>query len=257
MNEIIEEMQLMEQLMGKNNFPKPTYLYQQGYGKDLKNEIENLRKATNSKQALMFDKLQCASGRKLIESYELLLEKNKPIGQAFEGLVIVDFTGLTFEELPDFVEYLKNHVKKNNYIFTTQLSMENTEEELSMLRNILERHFFVRVIEAKPYSPKEQFGVIMDCFFEYEQSGIDIEVSSEIELLLMEQLEKKEWQSTQAVLFQLKNTVTAAVYEAIMTEKNKRVTIDETFVLKMLGSLEEKQERRRRIGFAVGGFENE
>ena len=42
-----------------------------------------------------------------------------------------------------------------------------------------------------------------------------------------------------------------------MTEKNKRVTIDETFVLKMLGSLEEKQERRRRIGFAVGGFENE
>ena len=155
MNEIIKEIQLMDSLVGSGYIPKPTYLYLQGYGKDLKNDIEDLREATKSRQALIFDKLQCSTGRSLIEDYEVLLEKNKPLGQEFEGLVLVDLNGLEGEELTGFVEYLSSKTNRNKYIFMIQDGAGREE-----IKTLLERYFFIRQIEAKAYSPEEQYGVI-------------------------------------------------------------------------------------------------
>lgn len=253
MNEIIREMKLMEQVKGTAYFPMPTYLYLQAYGKDLKEDIEDLAKATKSKQSLIFDKLKCNPGRSLIDDFEVLLEKNKPLGQEFEGLVLIDFTGFEESELSSFAEYLKGKQYRNTYIFTIQMQAYNMQE----IKKILEKNFFLRVVEAMPYSTKDLYYAIFDYIRVCEYNGIDLEFTEDGQDSVRKHLAEREWQKEDDVIFRLRNAVAAAIYEQMVSSQSKHMEIDEEFITQMFEKLEEKQEPKRRIGFCVGGFENE
>ena len=252
MNEIISEMKLMEQLMGKGNRPTPTYFYLQGYGKELKNDVEQLAEATGNKKTLVFDRAQHNLSKTLIEDYSLSLERNKSLGQEFEGLVLVDFTGLENEEIPGFIEYLSNKRNKITYIFTMQDSFK-----APYMKKLLENHFFIREIEAKPYSAEEQYAAIQDRLKQFECSGIQITVDVNAKETFLNQLEQKEWEKGESVLLRLENAISAVVYEHLVSTQSKQLELDGRLVSEMFKSMEDKPEKKRRIGFAVGGFENE
>lgn len=252
MNEIVLEIELMEQLMGKGNGPKPTYFYVQGYGKDLKNDIEQLAKVTQSKKTVVFDRVVHNMQHSIVEDYKVIIEKNKSLGQEYEGMVLVDFTDLELDELPGFVEYLANTQNRINYIFTIQ---DTREKEY--VKKLLEQNFFIREIESKPYSAEEQFAAIQEGLKQFEEGGIQVKLSSSVEESLLKQLEEKEWEKGDAVLFRLKNAISAVIYESLVSKQSNSLEIGESLVSEMFERLETKTEKKRRIGFAVGGFENE
>ena len=98
---------------------------------------------------------------------------------------------------------------------------------------------------------------VFDYFRVCEYNGIDLEITKDGKDCIREYVEEKEWQKEDNVIFRLRNTVAAAIYEKMVSSQSKQMEINEEFISRMFEGMEEKLETKRKIGFCAGGFENE
>lgn len=150
------------------------------------------------------------------------------------------------------MEYLSTQTKQQHYIFT----MKESEDTVS-IQNVLEQYFFMRKIEAKPYSVEEQSEIFSAVLEQYASSGIKIYWQEGSEERINGCLRECIWKTQDSVSFRLKNAISAVLYEKIIEASSTEIVIDEEFVEQTFSGLKEKKEQRRQIGFTMGGFDYE
>lgn len=252
MNEIIREMKCMETLMGLASILRPIYFYIQAYGKELKDELKTLAELMGQTRYLVFDRMSLSGNQSYISSLEALLDKHKPLGQHYEGCILVDFTGWEdMEQIADFVAYL-SQCQGHQYLFTMKDSMDTV-----LIQQVLEQYFFVRPIRAELYTIEEQYAAIKEEIERCQIEQIKITMKRGTDKLIRSRLERCDWKPDQSVLFRLKNAVDGAIYDALLRTGSTQVVMDEELVNQMFRQLQEKQEDKIKIGFVVGGMEHE
>ena len=247
MNEIIKEIRLMKNLIGANDIPRPTYMYIQAYGKDIRTDMEELAGEMGYRQYVVFDRMTGSQGKKCVEAYNMLMEKKKPLGQSYEGCALIDFTGMDdLEDIADFISYLSLQGDTGTYIFTMS-ETRNTDS----IQDVLEQYFFVRKIVAAEYSLDEQCDVVEEELRKYVSLNANIQMEKGVRSALMAQLAKCKWKTSDMVKLRLKNIVSKAVYEAIVLNQSADMVVDNEFISHMFESQNGRIEEKSTFGFCI------
>lgn len=249
MNEIIKEIRLMKSLVGDNHIPKPTYMYIQAYGKDIREDMEELATELGYRQYAVFDRMSCSQGKKYVDAYNILMEKKKPLGQSYEGCILIDLTGMDeLEDIIDFISYIGMQKDTCSYIFTM-----NETKNTGLIQEVLEQYFFVRKIVASKYSLDEQCKTIEEELQKYIASNINISFGEGIRELLLQHLEQCKWKTMDMVKHKLKNMVAKAVYDAIVLNESTDIVVDGEFIADMFEGQNVRAEEKSTFGFCIGG----
>lgn len=249
MNEILRELKLMKNLAVSINIPKPTYMYVKLYGRDIRNDMGELAKEMGYGKYIIFDRMSVSQGKKYVDAFNIIMEKEKPLGQSYEGCVLVDFTGMNeIEDIAEFISYLGQQNDKSAYIFT----LEETKNTV-LIQEELERYFFVRKIIAEEYSVEEQCELVERELKLHAKSNIDIHIEECVHEALLLHMAKCQWKASDMVELKLKNIVAKMIYETIVDTRNKDIVIDESFIKKMFETLNVRTEEKSTFGFCIGG----
>lgn len=169
------------------------------------------------------------------------LERHADTGKEFTGCSLIEISKDTLmkDELPEFLEYLKENEKRLYYLFT----IKNAKDAVSV-QKCIEQYFFTRIVYAEEFSIEEQFEIIRNTCEKY---GFSIDHKEQI--LIMRGLKDRKWKANEHVEFILQNAARAVIYEAILEDKTKERLMSAELSMELLENLQKKTEKEKVFGF--------
>lgn len=229
--------------------PIPNYLYIQRYGRKAQDQMDEILVKIGKKDWFLFktEEESCKEG--LIKNFSMNLRKYADTGKEFTGCSLVEISKETLrkDELPEFLEYLKENENRLYYLFT----IKNAKDAVSV-QKCIEQFFFTRIVYAEDFSIEEQFDIIRNTCEEY---GFGINRKERI--FIMRGLKNRKWKTNEHVEFILQNAARAVIYEAILEDKTKERLMSAELSIKLLENLRKKAETEKTFGFQQIEFEKQ
>lgn len=238
-NNLVKEIEkIVAQRKGNQLFlPTPTYLYVKHFGRDIENCMEEITALMGETEYFVFKTGRIQKTESLLRCFLMELEKHSLLGKEYAGCVLVELAPETeTEELVDFLDYAENS-KQIKFLFSTK----EREEEM---QELLERHFFVRVVKGQAYSCEEQLGVLEDAFEDYR-----FKLEPEAKEIFKSALEEKEWQENDMVMNRIQNIAKNLVYEKMLEEGNHICSISKEDAEAAVKKFPKETQKRNIIGF--------
>lgn len=221
--------------------PIPNYLYIQRYGRKAQEQMDKILQNIGKKDWFFFRTEEQSSEGKLIKKFSMDLERHADTGKEFTGCSLIEISKETLmkDELPEFLEYLKENEKRLYYLFT----IKNAKDAVSV-QKCIEQYFFTRIVYAEEFSIEEQFDIIRNTCEKY---GFSIDHKEQI--LIMRGLKDRKWKADEHVEFILQNAARAVIYEAILEDKTKERLMSAELSMELLENLQKKTEKEKVFGF--------
>lgn len=229
--------------------PIPNYLYIQRYGRRAQEQMDKILLKIGKKGWFLFkteDQL-CEGG--LIKNFSMELHRYADTGKEFTGCSLIEISKETLmkDELPEFLEYLKENEKRIYCLFT----IKNVKDAVSV-QKCIEQYFFTRIVYAEDFSIEEQFDIIRNTCEEY---GFGIDHKEQV--FIMRGLKDRKWKANEHVEFILQNAARAVIYEAILEDKIKERLMSAELSMKLLENLQKKTEKEKIFGFQQRDLEKQ
>ncbi|MCM1047165.1 MAG: hypothetical protein NC433_01910 [Clostridiales bacterium] len=233
----IKEIEIYEGI----STPIPNYLYVQRYGRKAQAQMNKILAKIGKKDWFLFKAQEQSEKEGLIEKFRLNLHRHADTGKDYTGCSVIELSTemLLRDELPVFLEYLKENERQLYYLFT----IKSAKDAVSAQKYI-EQYFFTRIVYAEEFSLEEQFDIIRNTCEEYGFS-----INNRARLLIMKGLEEREWKAEEHVEFILQNAARAIIYEAMLEDKITQRLISAELSKKLLENLHQKAEPEKVFGF--------
>lgn len=221
--------------------PIPNYLYIQRYGRRAQEQMDTILSKIGKKGWFFFQTDKQSEKGKLTQKFSMELQKYADTGKEYTGCVLIEISKETLrkEELPEFLEYLKEKEQQFFCLFT----IKNAKDAVSV-QKCMEQYFFTRIVYAEEFSVEEQFAIIRSICEEYG-FGIDY---MEWEFL-MRGLKEREWKENEHVAFLLQNAAKAVIYEAVLEDNLEERLLSAELSEKLLNNLKKTAEKEKIFGF--------
>ena len=230
----------------QQKLPQPHYLFVQKYGRNLEAEMPEIAGKLGNGTWFSF----CTEGKKkdvsITNRFLVEQEKHSELGKKFGGCALVELTGNEEpKELFEFLSYIRQQESGFGCVFTTR-----TLECVNDIRESLEQHFFVRVIDGEKYDSTEQAGLFCKVLKSFGFS-VDNTGDHAVEKVFSD----VSWEETDMVRNKIENLARNMVYEKLMLpDAEQMVSMEE--IKAAVSGLKKETEKVRRIGF-VGGLDYE
>lgn len=229
--------------------PIPNYLYIQRYGRKAQEQMDEILLRIGKKDWFLFktEEESCEEG--LIRKFSMNLRKYADTGKEFTGCSLIEISKETLmkDDLPEFLEYLKENENRIYYLFT----IKDVKDTVSV-QKCIEQYFFTRIVYAEDFSIEEQFDIVRNTCDEY---GFGIERKERI--FIMRELKDRKWKTDEHVAFRLQNAVRAVIYEAMLEDKIRERLMSMELSMKLLENLQKKAEKEKVFGFQQREFERQ
>lgn len=240
-NNLVKEIEkIVAQRQNSRAFlPTPTYLYVKHFGRDIEDCMEEITSLMGESEFFVFKTSRIQKTESILRSFLMELEKHAALGKEFKGCVLVELSAeIEPEELNDFLEYAVKQ-EQLKYLFTTK---ENVEE----MQELLEQHFFVRVVKGLAYSCEEQLEILDEAFQKYHFAA-----DEEAMDLFRKTFSEKEWQENDMVMNRIQNIAKNLVYEKMLSDENNNRCILKEDAQEAVKKLTKETQKRNVIGFYV------
>ena len=217
--ELLKEIkQILEQSKVRAiDFPIPSYLFMQKYGRSIKKEMKEVTKVLGESEWFFFQTLEQNTEESLRFRFQRQEEQNAGLGKVFKGCVLIEVSGEEDEkEWNRLLEYLEEQKGRIRCFFTTK----NLQEE-NRIRECLERYFFVRVLKAEEFNREEQQGFLEETLEEY-----GFFVTEETKIATQNFFEQRRWKETEDVEKSIRNLAKNLVYERMLNSSEIRNSIE-------------------------------
>lgn len=221
--------------------PIPNYLYIQRYGRRAQEQMDKILSKIGKKDWFLFKTQEQSEEKKLIEKFGMALHRHADTGKDYTGCSLIEISKETLnrDELPGFLEYLKENEQQLYYLFT----IKNAEDAASV-QKCIEQYFFTRIVYAEEFSIEEQFDIIRNTCGEYGFS-----IGGREQTFIMRGLEERKWKADEHVGFILQNAARAVIYEAMLEDKIMERLISAELSKKLLSNLQKTAEKEKILGF--------
>lgn len=237
MNEI--EQIVARRKDGKSYVPMPTYLYVEHYGRNIEENMKDISHLFGEKNFFTFKMNRMQKQETPLRNFQVELDKHAELGKEFIGCVLIEISEEAgTEELADFFEYIAGQ-ESLKCLFAIK---EDAEE----IQELLEQHFFVRVVEGQKYTTEEQLEILNEVFAE-AQFVINVEAMKIFEKFFTE----KEWQTGDMVENRIRNIARNLVYEKMMQEESFERGISKEDAEAAVKKLWKEPQKKNVIGFCV------
>lgn len=242
-NSILQELDKIKDVEIKEGIctPIPNYLYIQKYGRKAQEQIDKILLKIEKKDWFLFKTEEGLCEKGLIKKFSMDLHRHADTGKEYTGCSLIEISKETLmkDELPEFLEYLKENENRIYYLFT----IKNARDAVSV-QKCIEQYFFSRIVYAENFSIEEQFDIIRKTCEEY---GFSIEHKERI--FIMRGLKDRKWKADEHVEFLLQNAARSVIYEAVLEDKIKERLMSVELSMKLLENLQEKARKEKAFGF--------
>ncbi|MCM1044221.1 MAG: hypothetical protein NC417_01815 [Candidatus Gastranaerophilales bacterium] len=242
-NTILQELEKIKDVEINEGIctPIPNYLYIQRYGRSAQEQMDQILTKIGKKDWFLFKTGEQSEEKKLIEKFDMDLHRHADTGKEYTGCSLIELSKETLgrDELPEFLEYLKENERQLYCLFT----IKNAGDAVSA-QKCIEQYFFTRIVYAEEFSVEEQFDIIRDTCEEY---GFGIARKERIGI--MRGLEDRKWKADEQVAFLLQNAARSVIYEAMLEDQAKKRLISAELSERLLSKLQKTTEKERILGF--------
>lgn len=240
---LLSELERVEKSrVTQKDFPVPSYLFVQKYGRSIQKELEEITRVLGKEVCFSFKTEVAGKEEPILQRFRMEEERHSGLGKRFAGCVFIELTGCEeSEKISELLEYLEEHQNRICPLFTTK-----NYKSAEAICNGLERYFFVRTIDGMKYEAGEQ----VDLFLEY-LTRYGLELSESAAEALGEFINHKEWQEEDLVEKRLQHLVSHIVYGRQLTEEYGNV-IEKQELEEALQKETGNQSKKRSIGFVIG-----
>ncbi|MCM1184634.1 MAG: hypothetical protein NC337_14785 [Roseburia sp.] len=163
---ILQELDKIKDIEIKEgiHMPIPNWLYVQRYGRRAQEQMDKILPRIGKKDWFLFKTKEEPEEKKLIEKFNIALRRHADTGKEYTGCPLIEISKETLigDELPGFLEHLKENERQLYYLFT----VKNAKDAVSA-QKCIEQYFFTRVVYAEAFSAEEQFDTIRSTCEEY------------------------------------------------------------------------------------------
>lgn len=220
-------------------FPKTCYLFVENYGRNMEEDMDSIAKLQGYEEWFTFRADWNRKQQGLYQELQVELQKHAKLGREFEGCIVINIAGQVEEsELGLILDDLKEKEGKVSFI----ISVED-HEKAKQVQEIMNRNFYTRIVEGKPYGAEEQFGILES---ELEKYGFGFEEAQQGDIF--QYLSGLTWRKEENVNHKLQNTAKKLVYERMMTEAQSVRMFEKDELENALGEIH-KEDKKAKIGF--------
>lgn len=136
----------------RSDFPIPSYLFVQQYGRSIQNELKEIAEALGREDSFYFKTEAAGKEYNILQRFRMEEEMHAGLGRKFDGCVLIRISGEEpKKEMDEFLDYLEEEQQRISCLYTT----ENYEKVYDIGKK-LEQFFFVRVVYGRKYELQEQ-----------------------------------------------------------------------------------------------------
>lgn len=223
--------------------PIPNYLYIPRYGRKLRGQMDEILARMGKKGWFFFKADEWSEGGKLVEKFNMDLQKHSDTGKEYTGCVLIELSKETLmkDGLPEFFEYLKEKEQQFFFLFAVK-----DAKDAAAVQKCMEQYFFTRVVYADEFSIEEQFDIIRNICREYG-FGIDLKEQA----FIIRGLKEREWKENEHMEFILQNAAKAVIYETMLDDKAKERSVSAEMSEKLLENLQKTAKKEKVFGFCA------